>query len=132
MINLVSMAEKRLATRSASLRPISHRGVLGQEELALAKLRKAASLLFGAAVLVQWDKSDTAREFAALENADELIQRGPLTPDHSIHTKPFGAVFREICPLILLSLLSSIAPISTRIVFPNTRFSTWCRVLGSG
>ena len=50
MINLVSMAEKRLATRSASLRPISHRGVLGQEELALAKLRKAASLLFGAAV----------------------------------------------------------------------------------
>ncbi|MEC9086000.1 MAG: bifunctional aldolase/short-chain dehydrogenase [Pseudomonadota bacterium] len=94
MINLVSMAEKRLATRSVSLRPISHRGVLGQEELALAKLRKAASLLFGAAVLVQWDKSDTAREFAALENADELIQRGPLTPDHSIHTKPFGAVFR--------------------------------------
>ena len=51
MINLVSMAEKRLATRSASLRPISHRGVLGQEELALAKLRKAASLLFGACLL---------------------------------------------------------------------------------
>ena len=68
---------------------------MGQEELALAKLRKAASLLFGAAVLVQWDKSDTARQFAALENADELIQRGPLTPDHSIHTKPFGAVFRD-------------------------------------
>ena len=70
----------------------------GQEELALAKLRKAASQLFGAAVLVQWDKSEPACGFAALENAAELVQRGPLTPDHSIHTKPFGAVFEDNLP----------------------------------
>tara|TARA_B100001057_G_scaffold31450_2_gene28625 strand:- start:1510 stop:3489 length:1980 start_codon:yes stop_codon:yes gene_type:complete len=98
MIDLVSKAEKHLAICSVSNMPISNRCASGEDELALAKLRKAASRLFGAAVLVQWDKSDWACEFAALENADELIQRGPLTPDHSIHTKPFGAVFGDKLP----------------------------------
>ena len=95
MIDLVSIAEKRLGTCSVPGIEISDRNLSGEEELALAKLRKAASELFGAAVLVQWDRSKLACEFAALENAGELIQRGPLTPDHSIHTKPFGAVFDE-------------------------------------
>jgi rhamnose utilization protein RhaD (predicted bifunctional aldolase and dehydrogenase)/NAD(P)-dependent dehydrogenase (short-subunit alcohol dehydrogenase family) len=98
MIELVSMAEKRLATRSVPCGPTQHLVTSGQEELALAKLRKAASQLFGAAVLVQWDKSEPACGFAALENAAELVQRGPLTPDHSIHTKPFGAVFEDNLP----------------------------------
>ena len=98
MIELVSMAEKRLATRSVPCRPTKHLVTSGQEELALAKLRKAASQLLGAAVLVQWDKSEPACGFAALENAAELVQRGPLTPDHSIHTKPFGAVFEDNLP----------------------------------
>ncbi len=98
MIELVSMAEKRLATRSVPCRPTKHLVTSGQEELALAKLRKAASQLFGAAVLIQWDGSEPACGFAALENAAELVQRGPLTPDHSIHTKPFGAVFEGILP----------------------------------
>ena len=98
MIELVSMAEKRLATRSVPCRPTKHLATSGQEELALAKLRKAASQLFGAAVLIQWDGSEPACGFAALENAAELVQRGPLTPDHSIHTKPFGAVFEDNLP----------------------------------
>ena len=98
MIELVSMAEKRLATRSVPCGPTQHLVTSGQEELALAKLRKAASQLFGAAVLVQWDKSEPACGFAALENAADLVQRGPLTPDHSIHTKPFGAVFEDNLP----------------------------------
>lgn len=98
MIELVSMAEKRLAIRSVPCGPTQHLVTSGQEELALAKLRKAASQLFGAAVLVQWDKSEPACGFAALENAADLVQRGPLTPDHSIHTKPFGAVFEDNLP----------------------------------
>ena len=98
MIELVSMAEKRLATRSVLCGSTKHLVASGKEELALAKLREAASQLFGAAVLVQWDKSEPACGFAALENAAELVQRGPLTPDHSIHTKPFGAVFEDNLP----------------------------------
>ena len=75
-------------------------------------------------MLVQWDKSEPACGFAALENAAELVQRGPLTPDHSIHTKPFGAVFEDNLPSDLLNLQRCTAPISTRIVFPSTGFST--------
>ena len=118
MIELVSMAEKRLATRSVACGPTKHLVTSGLEELALAKLRKAASQLFGAAVLVQWDKSEPACGFAALENAAELVQRGPLTPDHSIHTKPFGAVFED-------NLLSDLAQFAAlyRAYFDSYRLS---------
>ncbi len=61
--------------------------------IALAGLRKAAGELSGAPMLARLDRSPEALAFAALDDCGELIRRGPLTPDHSIHAKPFGAVF---------------------------------------
>ncbi|MEZ5527404.1 MAG: bifunctional aldolase/short-chain dehydrogenase [Gammaproteobacteria bacterium] len=61
----------------------------------LATLRRQASAMMGVAVLARWDRRAQARQFSALPDVGELIARGPLTPDHSIHTKPFGAVFAE-------------------------------------
>ena len=46
-------------------------------------------------MLARLDASPEARAFAQLEDCGELIRRGPLTPDHSLHAKPFGAVFDE-------------------------------------
>ena len=61
--------------------------------IALAGLRKAAGELSGAPMLVRLDRSAEALAFAALDDCGDLIRCGPLTPDHSIHAKPFGAVF---------------------------------------
>lgn len=63
--------------------------------LGLSRLRRAAGDSFGGPLLARLDSSPKARGFAALENCGELIGRGPLTPDHTIHAKPFGAVFDE-------------------------------------
>ena len=93
MIELVSMAEtylqqaggRKLATGTVELTDI--------DCLQLSRLRQAAASHFGAPVLLRADTSPAATGFAGLANSGELLMRGPLTPDHSIHTKPFGASF---------------------------------------
>ncbi len=65
--------------------------------LQLSRLRKAAGeihrRIHGTPMLARFDASPAARGFAQLANCGELLQRGPLTPDHTLHAKPFGAVF---------------------------------------
>lgn len=119
MIELVSLAEDYLKARTADMpgvdtvgaspageprassvgaSPAGDDSASNNESLPfrqLATLRRQASAMMGAAVLARWDRSAQARQFSALPNVGELIARGPLTPDHSIHTKPFGAVFAE-------------------------------------
>ena len=61
--------------------------------LQLSRLRKAAGKIHGTPMLVRLEASPEACAFAQLDNCGELIRRGPLTPDHTLHAKPFGAVF---------------------------------------
>lgn len=63
--------------------------------VAIAKLRKRASHTLGAPALLRLALDSRARTFAQREDAAQLIVSGPLTPDHTIHTKPFGAVFAD-------------------------------------
>ena len=42
--------------------------------------------------MTRLDSSEKAVGFSELELCSDLISRGPLTPDHSIHTKVFGAM----------------------------------------
>lgn len=59
----------------------------------LALLRKQASRIMGHSVLLRWDISPEAAGYASLPGIEDIATRGPLTPDHSIHTKAFAAIF---------------------------------------
>ena len=99
MIELVSRAEDYLSARVGESPAGESRSASGTasdpDYRHLATLRRQASALMGAPVLARWDRSSTAKTFSALPDVADLIARGPLTPDHSIHTKPFGAVFGD-------------------------------------
>lgn len=101
MIELVTKAENAIAQFAASseqelAKPAAGENVVcgAPARLAIAKLRKRASQTLGAPALLRLSLDQHARAFAQREDAARLIASGPLTPDHTIHTKPFGAVFR--------------------------------------
>ena len=60
--------------------------------LELSRLRHQAGSLLGNPVLVRLDNSAESTGFACLENCGDLLGRGPLTPDHTIHAKAFAAL----------------------------------------
>jgi len=113
MIALVSRAEEYLsqsgaknsitvadyqpaACREPAQQTIAHTGIQrtgADEHLALAQLRAQASKKIGHPLLLRWQYDPLSVGFSTLDNIAELVSRGPLTPDHSIHTKPFAAVF---------------------------------------
>ena len=98
MIELVSRAEQALARDAGDCLRQADYSPTREDALALSRLRRQAGQLFAGPVLLRLDHSPAAAGFASLENCAELIGRGPLTPDHSIHAKAFGAVF-ETDPL---------------------------------
>ena len=94
MIALVSLAEEFLASRGALEQTSSGASSPGGEDLlALATLRREVSRKAGAAMVAQLDSSSDALSYAALPNVAALSGRGPLTPDHVIHTKRTPLVF---------------------------------------
>lgn len=98
MISLVTMAEEALLHGisgvpekfSEMLLPAE---VASEDVLNVARIRKSAGAKFGAPILVALQHNEAALALASDKNVAELIQKGPLTPDHTIHTKPFGACF---------------------------------------
>lgn len=93
MIELVSRAEERLAAMAGDCLTTASYQPDAEDCRQLAQLRREAGRLFGGPVLARLDHSAPAAGFAARQDCADLIARGPLTPDHSIHAKPFGAVF---------------------------------------
>ncbi len=93
MIELVTRAEDYLLQAGGDKVALAHAEANSADCLALSELRKRAGALLGNPVLVRLDQAAAAAGFARLQNCGELLGRGPLTPDHSIHTKPYGAVF---------------------------------------
>lgn len=97
MIELVTRAEDYLLQAGGEQMAVAHglANVVANSTdcLALSELRRQAGALLGNPVLVRLDQAAGAAGFASLQNCGELLSRGPLTPDHSIHTKPYGAVF---------------------------------------
>jgi rhamnose utilization protein RhaD (predicted bifunctional aldolase and dehydrogenase)/NAD(P)-dependent dehydrogenase (short-subunit alcohol dehydrogenase family) len=94
MIALVSEAEACLERRGAlSAESLRTADPQPDDYLELSRLRNAASRHLGIPVLLRWLQDERSVGFASLPNAGELVSRGPLTPDHSIHTKPFAAMF---------------------------------------
>lgn len=96
MIELVNKAEDYLRTQGAWARTASaHYQAKDVDFLQIATVRKQASDLMSAPMLTRWVRDAEATGFSILPDVNELATRGPLTPDHSIHTKPFAAVFDE-------------------------------------
>lgn len=103
MIELVSMAENYLEQACAEqikgdkatfFKSVEYQPT-AQDCLQLSALRQHAGSSFGGPVLLRLECSPEAAHFANLENCHELATRGPLTPDHTIHTKPFAAIFDQ-------------------------------------
>ena len=103
MIDLVSKAEKFLKNNTSL--PTCESNDLSQENnfekreffeshdlLKLASIRKKVSLIGGIAMVANLNFSREALNFANLPNVKEISNRGPITSDHLIRTKPFPAV----------------------------------------
>lgn len=94
MIALVSRAERFLEERA----PAGPDGAMtsrpaGSEELqSLARLRRAVGRAMGSPAVARCDRSEESVRFASRSDTRAIAARGPLTPDHVIHTKPVPLV----------------------------------------
>ena len=96
MIGLVDSAEKFL-DRKMTINTIarSTTKIKERDYIQLAQIRKTAGELFKGAVLTRLNSSENSVGFSELKKCEDLISSGPLTPDHSIHTKAFGAMLNS-------------------------------------
>lgn len=86
MIQFVSQAEDYLKEKKSFEIPAD--GAAPEENLLeLAEIRKSISQMRGAAVVACVNKSPEALSFTRRANIESIASRGPLTPDHVIHTK---------------------------------------------
>jgi rhamnose utilization protein RhaD (predicted bifunctional aldolase and dehydrogenase)/NAD(P)-dependent dehydrogenase (short-subunit alcohol dehydrogenase family) len=90
MLSLVGRAEEYLNLHA---RPVSAAPpAVAPRLLELARLRQAVAKLKGHAVLARLENDTPALAFANHPQVAALSQRGPLTPDHVIRTKPWPAL----------------------------------------
>ena len=96
MIALVSRVEEFLADKGILDNAVTGEA-LSDQNLApdLAVMRKQVSALAGRPMLARINSSSTAAGFASLENVSAIATRGPITPDHTIHTKCLPVVIEE-------------------------------------
>ena len=95
MIDLVTRAEEYIVSELGDSRAETVAKLDTFDRLSFAELRREAGNVFGSPVLASLDTGDDARRFSMHTDAERLIASGPLTPYHTIHTKPFGAVFPQ-------------------------------------
>lgn len=88
MVSLVDRAEQYLQEKGiwsclhhATYDPVN------EDFLQLARMRQHVSMLVGKPMQARWDLSETAVGYSAIDNIDNIASRGPLTPDHTLHTK---------------------------------------------
>lgn len=89
MIRLVTRAEDFLSSQGAA-RAVAPAAPAAESAAALrtlAQLRKEVSVRAGAPMVAWLDSSASAISYANHERVAEISGRGPLTPDHVIHTK---------------------------------------------
>jgi len=87
MIDIVTKAESTLAVEKLNLE------LLTAEKLAFYE--EKVSHLRRQEVIAKIIDEDEAYYFSTLKNVDEIIHKGPLTPEHVIRTKPFPLVVNK-------------------------------------
>lgn len=93
MIGLVSRVEDFLAGRGIFANTATAQYTATPDDLLqLAAVRKRVSTLAGRSMLARLDTTAPCAGFAALDNVADIACRGPITPDHTIHTKLVPAI----------------------------------------
>jgi rhamnose utilization protein RhaD (predicted bifunctional aldolase and dehydrogenase)/NAD(P)-dependent dehydrogenase (short-subunit alcohol dehydrogenase family) len=96
MIALVSRVEAMLAEKGIfDNQAQADYSVIADDLVQLAGMRQQVSRLAGRPMLAALDSSPPAAGFAGLDNVADIAGRGPVTPDHSIHTKLIPAVIDQ-------------------------------------
>jgi len=96
MIRLVSKAEEYLQREQAFDRIAAGRYEPSAEDCRqLAKARRRASEYYGHPMLAHWKLDERSVGYAQLDGIADIARRGPLTPDHTLHTKRVAAIFEE-------------------------------------
>jgi rhamnose utilization protein RhaD (predicted bifunctional aldolase and dehydrogenase) len=87
MIALVSKAEDFLKSRGALEKRAEPAPRTPEDLRALAALRRNVARATGSAVVARLNSSADALAYAGMKDVAAVSGRGPLTPDHVIHTK---------------------------------------------
>ena len=93
MIRLVTKAEDYLRSVNAfgSLAEAEYQAV-PEDFLQLARARKKASHFFGYPMLVRWKQDKNSVAYSSIGRIEDIATRGPVTPDHTLHTKRIPAI----------------------------------------
>ncbi len=99
MIRLVTKAEDYLEQQEA-FDALAKGSYTASEEdcLALAQARQKASEMFAYPMLAKWKQDELSVGYSTLENIEDIACRGPVTPDHALHTKRVAAIFDQELP----------------------------------
>jgi rhamnose utilization protein RhaD (predicted bifunctional aldolase and dehydrogenase)/NAD(P)-dependent dehydrogenase (short-subunit alcohol dehydrogenase family) len=95
-IRLVTLAEERVPTRAAISMPSGASRPSTEELVGIAKLRRAVSARLGAPAIARLTATGEARAFADRADVEAVSGRGPLTPDHILHTKRVPVVLPRV------------------------------------
>lgn len=96
MVALVDRAEQYLQRRGIwSCARQGQYCAQDDDVLALARMRQQAAALHGKPLLARWDLSAGAVGYSALDNIADIATRGPVTPDHTLHTKRTAMVVSD-------------------------------------
>ena len=95
MITIVDEAEAALAELGALDAIATSSDPVTLDATRLAALRRSVSRRAGKAMITRLDTSAEARGFANLPLVEDLISRGPITPDHVIRTKRTGVTIGD-------------------------------------
>jgi rhamnose utilization protein RhaD (predicted bifunctional aldolase and dehydrogenase)/NAD(P)-dependent dehydrogenase (short-subunit alcohol dehydrogenase family) len=96
MIALVNKAEDYLKSVSAfDAMAKGHYTPERQDVLQLALVRQQASKLFGYPMIASWKRDELPVGYSAMKNIESIATRGPVTPDHTLHTKRIAMIMEN-------------------------------------
>ena len=94
MIKLVSQAEDYLKQVDAFDKLATSAHTPTKEDcIQLAAARQKTSNLFGYPMIARWKLDELSVGYSTIDNIDDAATRGPVTPDHTLHTKRIAAIF---------------------------------------
>lgn len=96
MIELVSRAEEYLASNGAVSAIARHDPeIRPQDYLHIARARRRVSEQAGCAMLAAWKTDEESVGYSMIDGIEDIATRGPITPDHTLHTKRVPAILQR-------------------------------------
>jgi rhamnose utilization protein RhaD (predicted bifunctional aldolase and dehydrogenase)/NAD(P)-dependent dehydrogenase (short-subunit alcohol dehydrogenase family) len=143
MISLVTRSEDFLRAEDAlDNLAMAHYTPVQEDYILLAEARSKVSGLAGFPMLAQWKRDELSTGYSGLKNIESIATRGPVTPDHTLHTKRIAAVFEDSPDIAIDKFVNDYKAYFERnddgsltCLDPAPRFAVWkdkgCVVFGS-